>query len=273
MLKIGIRAHDLGKYDFENLLEVTKQAGFDYIQLVLYKAVLEEDGFLNHSKVEKYNKALKNKSIKIAMLGAYFNPVHHDENKVALGIERFKNYLEYASSLNCNYVGSETGSYNDDKWTYNPLNRTEAAYQKVLKVFTELVNYSSTCNIVIEAAYGHVIYNPQILKRLVDDLDSDKVKVTIDLFNYLSINNHENRYEILQEAISLLKERIVIFHLKDYIIENDTLKQVGLGRGLMDYPKIINIIKKSCPNAYLIFEGVRGDDIKTSKTFIDLLNK
>ncbi|HHW79847.1 MAG TPA: sugar phosphate isomerase/epimerase, partial [Acholeplasmataceae bacterium] len=91
------------------------------------------------------------------------------------------------------------------------------------------------------------------------------------LYNFLNIENYVNRMDIFQESLDLLSEHIVIFHLKDFIVENGKLKQVGLGQGLMDYPKIINLIKEYNPNAYLIFEGVVGEDIKTSFELINNL--
>ena len=73
---------------------------------------------------------------------------------------------------------------------------------------------------------------------------------------------------------NLMKDKIVLFHLKDYIVDGDKLKQVGLGQGLMDYPFMIKLIKTHCPNAFLIFEGVTGDDIDSSLEYINrLLNE
>lgn len=78
---------------------------------------------------------------------------------------------------------------------------------------------------------------------------------------------------IFKKSLELLGDYIVIFHFKDFIIEEGKLKQVGLGQGLMDYPKLIELITKNNPNAYLIFEGVVGDDIKTSNELITNLLK
>ena len=70
--------------------------------------------------------------LEIFMLGAYFNPVHSNKELVRTNVEYFKEHLKYANELNCRYVGTETGSYNDDKWTYHPQNRTEEALQTVV---------------------------------------------------------------------------------------------------------------------------------------------
>jgi sugar phosphate isomerase/epimerase len=77
--------------------------------------------------------------------------------------------------------------------------------------------------------------------------------------------------EIFETCLNLLRDDIVIFHLKDFIVQNEKLVQVGLGQGLMDFPKIIRRIQEVKPEAYLIFEGVTGEDIKTSYDYIKSL--
>ena len=46
------------------------------------------------------------------------------------------------------------------------------------------------------------------------------------MFSYfLAFENYKNYKEIFEECLSLFKGKIVIFHLKDFIVENDSLKQ------------------------------------------------
>ncbi|NLL69418.1 MAG: sugar phosphate isomerase/epimerase, partial [Acholeplasmataceae bacterium] len=66
-------------------------------------------------------------------------------------------------------------------------------------------------------------------------------------------------------------DKIKVFHLKDYIIKDNKLVQVGLGQGLIDYPYVINLIKKHNPDAYLIFEGVKYEDMESSLKYIKSL--
>lgn len=263
-MKIGIRAHDLGKSDFPTIVQKAKAFGFSDLQLVLNKAIIDDDGLLNDPKAKEFKKILDDNDIKVAMLGAYFNPVHSNRQKVFDSINKFKNHLDYSSQLGCSFVGTETGSYNDDQWTYNEKNRTGEAYNSVKEVVKELSDYAKDTYVAIEGAFNHVIHSPKLLRKLVDDLHSPRIKVIIDLYNYLDISNYEKRYEIFDEAINLLKERVVIFHLKDFIVENNKLIQVGLGQGLMDFNYLIDSINRNCPESILIFEGVTGADIPTS---------
>ena len=84
-MKIGVRVHDFGKSDAKTLALKAKNVGFDAVQLVLNKAIEGESGLagtLSKEKAEGFYKDFADQGIEIAMLGAYFNPVHSDKDKV-----------------------------------------------------------------------------------------------------------------------------------------------------------------------------------------------
>jgi len=265
MNKIGIRAHDVGKFDPITLATHVKNLGFDGVQLVFKKAI---DAEVDFNRLEEIKQAFED--LEIMMIGAYFNPVHPHPIEVTQGVIYFEKMLQFAQILGADSIGSETGSYMGSPWNYVPENHTETALNRVIDVFKGLVDVASRMQqtVVIEGAYAHVAYSPKRIKQMVDAIDSSYLKVTIDLFNFLNIDNHQDHLKILEESISLLKKDIIIFHLKDYVISNHELKQVGLGKGLMAYEKIIPMIQKHCPSAHLIFEGVTGKDIETSLSYI-----
>ncbi len=262
MIKLGIRAHDVGKMDAFALANKVKDLGFDGVQLVLKKALTDD------SNLSMIHTAFAD--LDILMLGAYFNPVHPNREIVLEGINNFKDHLDKAITLKADYVGSETGSYMGSPWGYVPKNHTDEALREVINVFQELTKKAEELqvNIAIEGAYAHVAYSPERIRQILDTIDSSSLYVTVDLFNYLHFGNYQEREEIFEECFKLFKEKIVIFHLKDFVIEDGLLKQVGLGKGLMDFPKMLNMIKQATPNAYLIFEGVVNDDISESLVYI-----
>lgn len=277
-MKVGIRAHDLGKDTIENLLDKAVSNKFEYLQLVFKKGLIDNEG--NPIPFTKDNamivkKELDKRDLKVSMLGAYFNPVHSNKDLVKKNTEYFEEHLKYAKVLNCEYVGTETGSYNDDKWTYNPRNQTEEGYQDTMNTFRHLRDaaekYETT--LLMEPAWGHVIYSVDQLKRAVDELNSPYVKVTIDIFNLVYIGNYENYKEIFLHALETFKDDVKIIHLKDFYVEDGKIVQCGLGKGIIDFEYLINVVYKYAPDATLVFEGVTGSDIKTSHDLINNIIK
>ena len=243
------------------------------VQLVAYKFIDElpyQPNALTAEKAEALGNALKEGGIRVGLIGAYFNPVHSNKQKVANCKAVFKDYLKYSSLLGCDTVGSETGSFNDDKWTYNPLNRTDEALQTVIETFTELADYAKTVGAYIgmEGAAGHVCYDVKTLKRAVDGVNRDNVKVIFDIYNYLDESNHSRYLQILEEGLKTFAGRITVFHLKDYVMQDGKIKQVPPGAGLFDYPAILSRIKAYDKDAVLVLEGTTGENIVPCSNYV-----
>lgn len=274
-MQIAFRTHDLGVKGAAAAVEKCNNCGIQAVQLVAYKFIDElpyQPNALTAEKAEALGRALKEGGIKVGLIGAYFNPVHSNKQKVANCKAVFKDYLKYSSLLGCNTVGSETGSFNDDKWTYNPLNRTEEALETVIKTFKELALYAKEVGAYIgmEGAAGHVCYDVATLKRAVDGVNEDNVKVIFDIYNYLDASNYKNYLEILDEGLKTFAGKIVVFHVKDCVFEDGKLKQVAPGRGMFDFNKLLGKIKAYDKDAVLVLEGTAGDDILPC---IDFINK
>ena len=272
-MKLGVRLHDLASGTIDEVISSCKEFGFEYIQLVFKKALKDSNGnpllFSKDSALEVGRK-LKEAGINVAMLGAYFNPVHSNKELVETNTKYFEEHLKYASLLNAQYVGTETGSYNDDKCTYNPKNQTEEGYQDTMKTFRRLAKVAEQyhTNILIEPAYGHVIYSVDQLSRAVNELNSKNVLVTIDIFNLLYIGNYQQYKEIFVHACKTFKDKIKVFHLKDFYVEQDKLVQVGLGKGIIDFKFIVETIRQYSPDATMVFEGVKPADMPESLILI-----
>lgn len=265
-MKLFIRSHDLGVKGIDNVVAQVCHHNLDGVQLVAYK-VMEDvpytpDG-ITQQKAQQIADALQGAGKQIALIGAYFNPVHSNKDKVANCTEVFKSYLRVAKTLGCDMVGSETGSFNDDKWTYHPSNRTDSALQTVVETFSHLADYAKDQGVCIamEGAFGHVCYSVDRLKQAIDQINKDNVRVIFDLYNYLDISNVDQCYQILEHGLQVFGDQIKIFHIKDFVVVDGKVKQVGVGKGTLDFERIITTIKQYVPNANLVLEGTTGEDI------------
>ena len=265
-MKIAFRTHDLGVKGVDAAVQKCKECGIDAVQLVAYKFIDEikyAPGGITEESSLKIGEALKQGGVEVPLIGAYFNPVHSDKEKVANCKQVFKEYLKYSKNLGCNIVGSETGSFNDDKWTYNPKNRTEEALQTVIDTFSELAAYAKSVGAFVgmEGAAGHVCYDVKTLKRAIDTINADNIKVIFDIYNLLDAGNYQNYLEIFDEGLKAFAGKILLFHIKDCVFEDGKLKQVPPGQGMFDFDKILAKIKAYNEDAVLVLEGTTGENI------------
>jgi len=272
-MRLGIRGHDLGKNTPDKFAQSVVDAKLESIQLVLPKAIEFASDvlpILNDELISEVKAQLEEKGIKVAMMGAYFNPIHSDKELVAKTTLNFKNHLKKAKFFGTELVGTETGSYNDDEWTWHKNNDSEAAFQEVLRVFKDILPVAEAAGVylTIEPAYHHVISTPTRLKRLVDELDSPNVRVIFDLFNLLHKGNTDLQRQITDEMVRLFKDKIMIVHAKDFILKDGELVQVAPGKGDMDYPYLIEKLRTLETTPDIVLEGVTGEDIPFSRDFI-----
>ena len=272
-MKLMIRAHDLGVKGEQNIVKRLEELNLDGIQLVAYKSMDDISyipGEIGEARAKEAAGVLHEKGHEIALLGAYFNPVHPDEEKIKKGIAVFKDYLKTAKAFGCNVVGSETGSYMGEPWVYHPMNHSDESLERVVSVFGELAAFAKECGVCIgmEGAFGHVCHTPERLDKAIKTIGADNIRVIFDLYNYLDITNVDSAYEILRRGIDLFGDRILLFHIKDFIVENDKLKQCAVGKGILDYDRILDMIYKHNSDAVLVFEGTTGDDIADAVDYI-----
>lgn len=262
-MTLCIRPHDVGKDTPEALAEKIHALGFQGVQLAIAKAIKDQNGnpdTLTEDICKEIKAGFNKHNVEIPLLGAYFNPVHSNKEKVKAGAEKFADHLRKAHLFGAKYVASETGSYNDEPWIYHPKNQTEEAFEEVYSVFKPLADVAKEAGsfLTVEGAWGHCMYCPAQMERLVKALDNGNIRVTVDIYNYLYEKNYEQRFDILDECLDRFGDKIAIFHIKDFNVNPDgTLREVGIKDGIMGWDIMLPKIKKAVPNALLVFEGMK----------------
>lgn len=253
-MKKGIRGHDLKIWGIKEAAEKCKSIGLEYLQLVFEKTIPDfERGKFTEAYAEQIKKELGD--IKIAVLGSYINPSDPDEDNLKAGLEAFKEKIRYASVLKPIVVGTETGTYIEGK------THTEEAYQYLLKNIKELVKEAEKYDVTvgIEGVHYFVINSPEMMKRLIDDVASENIKVIFDPCNLLNEENYLKQDEIINSMFDLLGDKIVAVHVKDFTIENGHfVGGVVPGKGLLNYELILN---RLTPDVPMIGEGYDEFDI------------
>ncbi|MCQ2612405.1 MAG: sugar phosphate isomerase/epimerase [Treponemataceae bacterium] len=275
-MKLCIRPHDVGLSTADDLGRKIHDLGFDGVQLAVAKAIAGQDGepdTMTEEVCKEIRAGFNAHGVEVPLLGAYFNPVHSNKDKVRAGAAKFADHLRKAPLFGAKFVASETGSYNDEPWTYNPRNQTEEGFEDVYSVFRPLADVAKEAGtyLTLEGAWGHCMYCPAQMERMVKALDNGNIRVTVDIFNYLYEKNYESRFDLLDECLDRFGDKIAVFHIKDFNVASDgTLVEVGMKDGIMGWDKMLPKIAERVPDALLVFEGMK--DLPTSlRMFKELL--
>lgn len=272
MMNIGIRAHDIENLPLEELVQEIAGKGLTSVQLAISKSlgnVNTETGSLSPGFAQYVKSAFSKHNVQIAVLGCYFNMIHPDLEERRKGMERFKEHIRYAREFGCSIVATETGNVNAEIF-YTEENFKEEPFLEVVESVRELVREAEKFGVIvgIEAGVNHPVYSPKVLKRLLDSINSNNLQVILDPVNLLTMDTYQNQEEIFQEAMDLFGDRVVILHAKDFIIENNQLIPTAVGKGLLNYEYIMNVVKKKKPFINILLEETKEPFIDESIQFL-----
>ncbi|MEH7386252.1 sugar phosphate isomerase/epimerase [Bacillus sp. JJ1521] len=272
MINLGIRAHDVKASSLDELLKIIANKGLSSVQLALAKSFPEINtslGSLSPGFGKYIGKAFQQNNIDIAVLGCYINMIHPDPYERQKALDRFKEHIRFARDFGCSVIGTETGNVNA-KMGFTVDNFQEKPFLDVVESVKELVHEAEKFGVIvgIEAGVNHPVYSPILLKRLLDEVNSNNLQIIFDPVNLLTAENYNDQDEIIKEAIELFGDRIIIVHCKDFVIEEGKLKFAPPGKGLLNYDLVMELIKPKKPYIQFLLESTTEPFIDDSIAFL-----
>lgn len=257
-MRIGVRAHDLGKLPAPALAQRVARTGLSCVQLTLHEAlpgVEAAPGRLSPGFAYEIGSAFRRHDVQIAVLSCYINLIHPDETVRRSQIEMFKEHLRFVRDFGCGVVATETGSLNTD-WSFHPGNHSEESFLLMLKGLGEMVAEAERFGVIVavEGVANFVASSPARIRRMLDSIPSRNLQVLLDVVNLLTPQNHADLGTIIEESFALFGDRIVAVHAKDFRLEGGKMLPVPLGEGLMDYALLLRHLKARKPLMNVIVE-------------------
>lgn len=272
MLTFGVRAHDMNKVPFEELIRDIHEREIDCIQLALKKSIIEFNvtnealtpGLATYMKniLEKYH-------INVAVLGCYLNLATPDTMELKKNIETYKANIRFAKYLGCGMVGTETGALNT-KYQFTPENHTGEALEIFIHNLSGIVEYAQKLGVIIgiEPVATHIVSSVERAKKLLDRIDSPNLQIIYDPVNLISVDNYTTQDEMIEKAFDLLGESISVIHIKDFVIEGNEKKKQPIGKGMFHYEKLLSLLKIHKPFIQILMEDINPSFIKEAKDYI-----
>ena len=273
LLQLGIRLHDMREGTLEERAAWAQEQGFSCVHLALSKTIpgfKMAPGTLNAGLGKRIRNIFSSHGVDVAVLGCYKNLAHPDPEVVQELQDLYIAHLRMAISLNCSVVGTETGAPNAE-YRYEPNCHTEMALQSFLRGLEPVLEAAETLGVLfaIEPVWNHIVWNPQVARRVLDEMASPNLRIIFDPVNLLSVENYQQRERVIDEALELLGEDVEIVHLKDFRLEGDKLVSVAAGTGMMDYRTIMEYLKKEKPCIQATLENTVPENAVTARTYLE----
>lgn len=258
MMKLGVRAHDFGKAEPDTLASAIYGAGFEAVQLAIPKAIAGIDSMadVTGDVLDRVGEAFRIRNVEISVLGCYIEPSLPDKEVRLAQVETFRRGLEAAKYLGVSLVGTETTRFDPDP--ANEPNR-EQAYQALLDSVRRMTEHAERLGvqIAIEPVADHTLHSAELAKRLLEEVDSDCVRIIFDPVNMILERTAVRQREIYRQFLDILGDRLCAVHIKDIVFEAGEKVWRNLGEGVVYYDDIVTWLHANLPNIPLLREHVK----------------
>ena len=239
------------------LFEKIRAVGFECVQFA-FSSVTESDfvpsgqlelpGEISAGTLSAVAAASEKTGLPIGVVNATFNMAHPDPEVRAEGLRRLRVHAKAAKALGCPVLSLCTGTRNAGHlWTPHPDNGSEAAWDAMLSTVSRAVEIAEEEDVVlaVESEASNVIDRPSRVKRLLEAVGSDRLRMILDPANLFRAGeaHPSNARRTLDEAFAAFGDKIAAAHGKD-IREGDGISFCGTGLGIVDFPYMASLLHK-----------------------------
>ena len=286
MLDLGFRTHDFGR-KFACAQEIADLASSfrenACLHFAPYKAFDNAPRPMTQEWAASVRQDLAKRSVRVAILGCYINPVHPDPDALETELSKFENGIEVANSLGAGLVATETGSLDprnircEETWT-------DRNWARFLKIVERLLDKAVKNNVVmaIEAvADKNTVDTPERMFRVMETFKSPNLRCLFDAVNIMPIKGIDDYYSWYDEAVAMLAPYIRAMHLKDFVWADSMPNypyatgpvkkgNIAIGEGLMPWKTIFGIYKKyKVDNVPMTLENFNPETLPGSLEYIE----
>lgn len=226
--------------DAEDAVSASAKIGFDGVDIRT-----REDGHIYIDTTKQYRRQLLDlaKSLNIGFFGVYSYlgaGMASPENKLARKeIEEMKRHIDLAIDLEATHVRIFDGG----------RNRTEDSIKRFIERCRIACHAAEDKGILIGIeTHGTLAWDGDCCKRIIEEVGSENLKIVFDFANM-----YHSDLDPVVEA-KKIGDNILSVQFKDFIISNNEMRLVLLGKGEVPISKTINYLKEIKFDGYLVDE-------------------
>jgi sugar phosphate isomerase/epimerase len=271
MATLGLLSPEFPSVSLAANLDAIAATGAVSVQFDLASAV--GDTFpreLSQDIVEAILGGFAERQLTLAALSGTYNMIDPDAKARALGAEGLNRVIGWAPSLGAHLVTLCTGSRDPGSmWQKHPDNDTPEAWVDLLTQMEKALSVAEKYGVTlgVEPEIGNTINSVAKARRLLDEIRSPQLKIVMDGANIFQRGQLANMRQVLDEAFALLGPEIALAHAKD-LDQDGEAGHVAAGRGRLDYPYYMELLKASGFEGSIILHALKPDEAEDRLAFV-----
>ena len=270
-MQIGIFAKTFARSRLEDTLDAIKARGLSCVQFNMSCAGLSPmPDQIDPGVAEHIRHAMATRGMTMAAISGTFNMIDPDRRSRQEGLRRLGVLASVCPRLDTSVITLCTGTRDpENMWRYHPDNNSPQAWEDLIASMDEALRIAEQNDVMLafEPEVANVVDSPAKGRRLLDEMQSPRLKVVIDGANLFHAGELPRMYEVLEEAFRLLGECIVIAHAKDLSHDGEAGREAA-GTGVLDYDDYLRLLRASGFDGPLILHSLSETQVPQCVAFL-----
>jgi sugar phosphate isomerase/epimerase len=210
------------------------------------------------------------RGIAIASVTGTFNMCHPDTEHRRIGLRRLRVLAEACPQMGTALIHVCTGTRDPNSmWRPHPDNGSPEAWRDMAACIREATDIARQANVVLafEPEISNVVDSARKARRLLDEIGSPHLRVTIDPANLFPAGQLPRMKEILDEAFALVGKDAVLAHAKDLDHDGEAGHKPA-GQGVLDYDRYLALLRKFNFKGPLLLHGLSAAEVPGCIAFL-----
>ncbi len=270
-MRLGIFAKIFARPTLAETLDAVVARGLDCIQFNFACAGLPTlpDKIAPRLAAE-IGREIKQRKLAVAAVSGTFNMIDPDVSKRKAGLRRLEELAASCAGLGAPLITLCTGTRDaEDMWRHHPQNESDEAWRDLLESIAAALKIADKHNIFlgIEPETANVISSAARARRLLDEMQSPRLKIVMDASNLFHPGDAAKAEDVLTEAFDLLGKDIFLAHAKDFR-DAGKIEYVAPGKGTLPWEHYIRLLRTSGFGGPLIMHSLAESEVDESTAFL-----
>jgi len=270
-MEIGIFTKVFSRPTLEEVLDAVQATGLRPVQFNMESTgLLPMPDEIPAGLARRIRDEITARGLAIASLQGTFNMSHPDPEARRAGLRRLRVLAEICETLGTSIIAICIGTRDrENMWRHHPENTTPEAWRDMTACVREAVRMAEDVGLTLalEPEVTNIVDSADQARRLLDEISSPHLKITMDAANLFHAGELPRMAKILDHAFALLGRDIILAHAKD-IQHDGEAGQEPAGKGLLDYPRYLSLLKKHGFTGTLLLHGLSEEEVPGCIAFL-----
>jgi sugar phosphate isomerase/epimerase/pimeloyl-ACP methyl ester carboxylesterase len=212
----------------------------------------------------------RQRKLTMAAVSGTFNMIDPDPDRRQAGLRRLEELAASCAGLGTSLITLCTGSRDaENMWRHHPQNESPEAWRDLLQSIATALEMAERHNIFlgIEPETANVISSAQKARRLLDEMQSPRLKIVMDASNLFHPGDAAKQKDILTEAFDLLGRDVILAHAKDFR-DTGKMENVAPGKGTLPWAHYLRLLRIGGFGGPLIMHSLAESEVDESAAFL-----